>query len=85
MGVNIIRKQDDYALPFLEKTDYSSLPLKDEPFKDKGTLGIQGAPTNFLIDHEGNIVFKNFIISQDNEKMLELMINELVNRKRNQS
>ena len=82
LGVNTIRDQDDYVIPMIQKAGYTFIPLKDEPFKDKGTLQALGAPTNYLIDEDGNIIFKNFIIGDHNERTLELMINEMMKRQK---
>ncbi|HRR48507.1 MAG TPA: redoxin family protein [Bacteroidales bacterium] len=77
LAINIAPEQDEYVVPFVKSSGYSFIPLKDEPDK-RGNLTAVGAPTNYLIDQNGRIVFKNFRIDADNERMLELMINELL-------
>jgi len=77
VGINIAPEQDEYVLPFVKSSGYSFIPLKDEPDK-RGNLAARGAPTNYLLDREGNIVFKNFRTDDRNERTLELMIQALL-------
>lgn len=79
IGINIAPEQDEYVVPFIKSSGYSFTPLKDEEDK-RGNLTAPGAPSNYLIDKEGRIIFKNFRIDGNNERMLELMINELLNK-----
>lgn len=77
LGINVFPKQDDYVLPFMKGTNYSFTPLKATSEWAEKNYGVRGEPTNFLIDKEGNIVYANFRIDQENERTLELMINSL--------
>jgi tetratricopeptide (TPR) repeat protein len=77
VGINIAPEQDEYVVPFVKSSGYSFIPLKDEPEK-RGNLAARGAPTNYLLDREGNIVFKNFRTDDRNERTLELMIQALL-------
>jgi len=77
VGINIAPEQDEYVVPFVKSSGYSFIPLKDEPEK-RGNLTARGAPTNYLLDREGNIVFKNFRTDDRNERTLELMIQALL-------
>jgi len=77
VGINIAPEQDEYVVPFVKSSGYSFFPLKDEPEK-RGNLEARGAPTNYLLDREGNIVFKNFRTDDNNERTLELMIQSLL-------
>ncbi len=79
LGINIVPEQDDYVIPFMKSSGYSFIPLKDEPEK-RGNLIAPGAPTNYLIDGNGKIVFKNFRTDGNNERVLELMISETIER-----
>ncbi len=79
VGINMVHEQDPYVVSFLKKSGYSFTPIRDEADK-RGNLTARGAPTNYLIDKEGNIVFKNFMIHGENERMLELMITELLDK-----
>ena len=79
VGINIVHEQDPYVVPFVKNSGYSFVPVRDEPEK-RGNLTARGAPTNYLLDKEGNIIFKNFMIHGDNERMLELMISELLDK-----
>ncbi|MNK00788.1 Thiol-disulfide oxidoreductase ResA [compost metagenome] len=81
VGINIASDQNDYVLPFMKGSGYSFTPLEDVKGRDKGNLDNgNAAPTNFLIDKEGRIIFSNFRIDGDNEDQLELMINMLLQK-----
>lgn len=51
--------------------------LRDDPKRNKGNLSASGAPTNYLVDQTGRIIFSHFHINDQNERTLELMISEL--------
>ncbi len=76
LGLNLQPIQDKFVLPFLIETGYSFTPLHDDWKRDKGNLAAFGAPTNYLIDQKGRIIFSGFSIDKENEKTLELMIKE---------
>ncbi|MFZ9386620.1 MAG: redoxin domain-containing protein [Chitinophagaceae bacterium] len=80
LGINVLPNQDDYVLPFMRGTKYSFIPLKATSEWAAKHYGVKGEPTNFLLDQEGNIVFANFRIGQNNETTLELMINSLLEK-----
>ena len=79
VGINVAPAQDPYVVPFMQNTKYSFIPLHgtDETTKD---YGVRGEPTNFLIDQNGRVVFKNFFIEGNNHGTLELMINSLLHQ-----
>lgn len=81
LGINIVRDQDDYVIPFLKGSGYSFTPLAEDEKRDKGNLPSPGAPTNYLIDQDGRIIYSGFMIHGDNERMLELMIESLLEKK----
>jgi len=79
VAINVEPREDDAVMPLITKNRYSFVPLRDDLGKPKGNLpDIQGTPTNFLIDQQGRVVFSNFQITADNERLLELMITELL-------
>lgn len=81
IGINIVPEQDDYVVPFMKSSKYSFTPLADVKDRVKGNLDNRGgAPTNFLIDQNGKIIFSNFRTDGDNEGDLELMINLILNK-----
>ena len=79
IGINMVHDQDPYVVPFMKQSGYSFIPVRDEPEK-RGNLIARGAPTNYLIDKKGNIIFANFRTDGDNERTLELMIRELLEK-----
>jgi len=76
IGINIAPEQDEYVVPFMKSSGYSFTPIADVKDRVKGNLDNRGgAPTNFLIDQNGRVIFSNFRTDGDNEEDLELMIN----------
>lgn len=81
LGINVSPEQDDYVLPFLRGTKFSFTPLRGNGKWAKEVYHVRGEPTNFLIDREGRIVYSDFMIDANNERMLELMINSMLVKK----
>jgi len=81
VGLNVLPFQNNLVIAMMKLNNYSFIPLEDSPERKKGTLPTFGQPTNYLIDQTGKITFSNFIINEQNEHTLELMITELLNRK----
>ena len=81
VGINVFPDQDDYVLPFIQGTKYSFIPLRGNADWAEKAYKVRGEPTNFLIDGDGRIVFSNFMINANNERMLELMITSMLNKK----
>jgi thiol-disulfide isomerase/thioredoxin len=78
IGINIMRDQDTYVIPRVEKMGYSFTPLKgtDKVRKD---FTVKGAPANFVIDRRGRIVYQNFKIDDAHgELMLQRMIESVL-------
>lgn len=83
VGINIVSDQNDYVVPFMKSSGYSFTPLEDVKGRNKGNLDNGGAaPTNFLIDKQGRIIFSNFRTDGDNEDDLELMIGMLLSNQK---
>ena len=80
LGINVIPSQDGYVLPFLESTKYSFIPLRGTVSFASQKYGVEGQPENFLIDKDGNIIFKDFRIDSLNHRTLELMISSLLKK-----
>ena len=81
IGINIVRDQDPYVLPLIDKKGYSFTPLKgteDITTADKG-FNAKGAPTNFVIDRTGRIVYRDFMIGDAHgELMVQRMIESVL-------
>jgi thiol-disulfide isomerase/thioredoxin len=81
IGINMVRDQDAYVLPRIEKMRYSFTPLKGTDSVTKGPtgFGVKGAPTNFVIDRKGRIVYRNFTIDDPHgELMVQRMIESVL-------
>lgn len=78
LGVNIVKTQKQYVAQTINFFNFSFLPLEYDIHSDPGNLNFFGAPTNYLIDEHGRILFSNFRIYEDtNPESLELMIKEM--------
>jgi thiol-disulfide isomerase/thioredoxin len=88
LGINVLRDQDEYVLPFMAKTQYSFLPLKSTPDaniggKEAADYKVRGEPTNFVIDPKGRIVYRDFTIEDvDGESVVKHMIESVLNTSR---
>jgi thiol-disulfide isomerase/thioredoxin/Tfp pilus assembly protein PilF len=81
VGINVEPEQDAYVIPFMTGTKYSFTPLHGTSQFAAASYHVRGEPTNFLIDQQGRIMYKNFMIhDEQNERMLTLMIQSLLDR-----
>jgi thiol-disulfide isomerase/thioredoxin len=80
IGINVFPEQDDYVVPFMKGTGYTFTPLRSTSDWAMEVYKVRGQPTNFLIDKEGNIVYNNFMINSNNQRMLEMMIESLLKK-----
>jgi thiol-disulfide isomerase/thioredoxin len=84
LGINVLRDQDEYVLPFMAKTQYSFLPLKSTPDaniggKEAADYKVRGEPENFVIDRKGRIVYTGFRIDDaDGEPVVKHMIESVL-------
>ncbi len=78
VGINVSPSQDAYVASFMQGTRYTFTPVREDDRIEK-TYKIIGAPTNFLIDAEGRIIFRDFGAQDaEGERMLELMIEAML-------
>jgi thiol-disulfide isomerase/thioredoxin len=81
LAINIYPEQDEYVPHFMRSSGFTFTPLKGTNEWARDTYNVRGAPTNFLIDQEGNIVFTNFRAHDPKtERMMELMISSMLQR-----
>jgi thiol-disulfide isomerase/thioredoxin len=79
VGINIVPDQNEYVVPFMKSSGYSFTPLQELDGRKKGNLdNHNAAPSNYLIDKQGRVVFIDFRINGNNEDDLEMMINMLL-------
>jgi thiol-disulfide isomerase/thioredoxin/Tfp pilus assembly protein PilF len=79
VGINVVPEQDAYVASFLKGTQYSFTPLHGNDKFAKAAYHVRGEPTNFLIDGNGRIVFKDFRADDaEGERMLTLMIESML-------
>ncbi|WP_185211741.1 TlpA disulfide reductase family protein [Sphingobacterium mizutaii] len=77
LGINIYREQDKLIKSFLDNTGFSFTPLGASK-EIKRDYQIVAAPTNFIIDQQGRIVYSDFTVDAENEQMLTLMIESMM-------
>jgi thiol-disulfide isomerase/thioredoxin/Flp pilus assembly protein TadD len=81
IGINVVRDQDSYVLPLVERKKYTFTPLKgtDEVTGAEHGFNAKGAPTNFIIDRDGRIVYHGFMIDDPHgELMVQRMIESVL-------
>ncbi|WP_026632530.1 TlpA disulfide reductase family protein [Dyadobacter alkalitolerans] len=78
IGINVFPSQDGYVLPFVKNNKYSFIPLRGTVAFAADHYGAPTQPANFLIDRDGNVVYKDFQIDNTNRRTLELMITSLL-------
>jgi peroxiredoxin len=78
LALNIDPVQDEFVVPFLQAGGYSFTPLHDDGIRQKGNLKALGATVNYIIDQKGRIVFSDLQRSKEDERTLEIMIQELL-------
>jgi thiol-disulfide isomerase/thioredoxin len=78
VGINVTPEQDAFVLPAIKSNRWSFTPLRGTEAFAAEHFNVRGEPTNFLINKNGKIVFKNFRIDQYNQRTLELMISSLL-------
>lgn len=80
IGINVEPEQDQYVVPFMRQSGYSFIPLHASWNWARKNYNVRGAPSNFLIDRSGRIIYSDFMISDaDKEAELEIMIRSLLN------
>lgn len=81
LGINLVDNQERYVVPLVKSMNYSFIPLRDDPKRNKGTLSAVAAPTNYLIDPNGKIIFSGFYVNDEkSENTFRRMLAELLNR-----
>jgi thiol-disulfide isomerase/thioredoxin len=82
LGINGLREQDDYVLPFMAGTKYSFTPLRGtETVTGPAGYAVRGYPANFLIDRDGRVVYRDFRAHDEETNLgLQRMIESLLDR-----
>ncbi len=75
--MNTTASQDDLVTPLLDENHYTFNALKGTAAVKKA-YGVSGVPTEFLIDKGGQITAKVRLSSDDREKLVGKMIEELL-------
>ncbi|RFZ92048.1 hypothetical protein D0C36_11415 [Mucilaginibacter conchicola] len=79
LGINLNNSNPELVMPLMANAGYSFIPLMDAKNQSKGNLPfINSAPTNYLFDGRGRVVFSNFRVDDTNHDMLESMLEILL-------
>ena len=77
VAVNVVAEQDDQVAPFLAENHYTFIPYKIND-DTRRAYGVRGAPMEFLIDPKGGAVTMLRLSSEERERMLGDLIEQLV-------
>lgn len=78
LSINVVPEEEEFVLPFMKGNDYGFLPLKSNWDWAKKTYNVIEAPTNFLIDAQGRIIFRPQVHDAESQRTLELEIESLL-------
>ncbi len=78
IAINIVEKQDDKVVPFLTENRYTFTPYKGND-AIKQAYGVEGAPTEFVIDRQGRGVAMIRLNSEENERRFGELVEKLAN------
>jgi thiol-disulfide isomerase/thioredoxin len=79
LAINLGNHEEEYIKPIIDSNRFTFTALRDAPDRKIGNLPyVIAAPTNFLFDKNGRVIFSNFRIKNGSERRLELMISELL-------
>ncbi len=80
VGISAEPEEDPYVVPLMKTTKYSFIPLRGSREFAAKYYGVTSEPQNFLIDKDGKIIFRSFLIDNANHRTLELMISSLLQK-----
>lgn len=80
VAINIVAKQDDQVLPFLADKRYTFTAYKgNDAIRD--AYGVNGAPTEFVIDRQGRGVTMMRLNSDERERQFGELVEKLANER----
>ena len=82
IGINFVPDEDNQVMIFINQTRSNWIPLKTPgPKWARDNYGVFAAPTNFLLDGEGRIIFQPIIrddySARTTERQIELLLDRL--------
>ncbi len=81
MSLNIVPSEDNEVAPFMKNSGYSIIPVQTAgPNWVKENYGVSLAPTNFLLDGEGRILYQPIIRDEESARLFERQIQTLLAR-----
>jgi hypothetical protein len=80
LSINIVPEEDEFVIPFLKGNHYGFIGLRDRDKKVKQSYKVVGAPTNFLVDPQGRVIFKPHVRDVETQRTLEMEVEALLSR-----
>lgn len=81
LALNVHPEEDAFVVPYMRNNKFVFRPLRTNAKWAEEQYQAVGMPSNYLVDHEGRIVFKPGVISSDDAvRMFERQIEQLLDR-----
>jgi thiol-disulfide isomerase/thioredoxin/Flp pilus assembly protein TadD len=81
LALNVHPDEDAFVVPYMRNNKFLFRPLKTDAAWAKDNYGAIGMPSNYLVDHEGRIMFKPGVINGEKaEKVFERQLQQLLER-----
>lgn len=81
LALNVHPEEDAFVIPYMRNNKFIFRPLRTNAKWAEEQYKAVGMPANFLVDHEGRIMFKPGVISSDDAiRMFERQIEQLLDR-----
>jgi hypothetical protein len=81
LAVNLAPEEDPMVTPFLAGNGYRFIALRGDQGWASRVYRVSGAPSSFLIDKNGRVVYKPRIDSPQSARQLETEIESLVRQR----
>jgi thiol-disulfide isomerase/thioredoxin len=81
LALNVHPEEDAFVVPYMRNNKFLFRPLRTSAKWAEEQYKAVGMPSNFLVDHEGRIMFKPGVISSEETiRMFERQIDQLLDR-----
>ena len=81
LSVNVHPEEDQFVLPYFRGNRFGFIPVRGDSDLASRDLNARGFPSNFLIDQQGQVIYKPGVIrGVDHQAEMELQIRSLLAR-----